>query len=220
MIEVQAKSSPLYVSARIVPVPTPEAAQEALNTDATARRILDQNNVIADGQMVGSRLNLNILKTTGVCVNTVHAPTNKEGHKSNRGWWNGKVMSYQTVVQLREAYFNVHQGAREKIAAGKASKHPMGTVDGIYDGVTPLRFDGIELRFNPKRERLFVDNNNNPIAYAEHVTVVGHRVFARGTVRYFETEAEAPIKVGDSPCSAVFPSEVHVLQRGDSLSLF
>ena len=208
MIHIDAKLSPLYRSARIVAVPSHDAAAEALQKDATARRIISEGNNISDGQPVGSRLNLNVLRSTGIFVNTIHAPTNTNGgHQKNKGWWGGKVLSYQPVVQLRDAYFNVNQSARDKIATGKANKSPMASVDGSADTVSPIRFDGVELRFNPAKQRLFVDGNNEPVYYAEHVTIIGHQVFARGTISYYESECESPVKVGDAPCSVVFQKD-------------
>jgi hypothetical protein len=205
MLEIAASSSHLYQSSRIVAVPTDEVASAALSRDSTARRILAKNHTLQDGQMVGSRLNLNVLKSTGVFVNTIHAPTNASGYKENRGWWNGEVLSYRTVVQLRNAYFNVQQAARERIASGRSNKSPMASVDGALDLATPNRFDGVELRFNPARERLFLDADGNPVCFAEHVTIIGHQVFARGLIRYFESEGEAPAQVGEAPCRAVYP---------------
>ena len=207
MIEIHAKESPLYVASRIIEIPSDERAAEALQKDAVARRVLAKNVELRDGDRAGSRLNLNVLKSTGVAVNTIHAPTNKDGYRENRGGWAGKAMSYRPVVQLRDCYLNCHQVERERIATGSASKSPMASADGNLDLVSPVRTDGIELRFNPKRERLFVDANNHPVQWVEHATVVGHRVYARGLIRYYEFEEEAPKKEGSAPCRVVFPGE-------------
>lgn len=218
MITVNAKDHELYESARIVAVPTAEVATAALLKDATARRIISENNEINDGQRVGSRLNLNVLKSTGVFVNTIHTATNtNDGHKHNKGWWNGKVLSYSPVVQMRNVYFNVQQSAREKIASGKANKMPHASVDGEIDTKSHIRFDGVEIRFNPTKQRLFVDGNNNPVRYAEHVTIIGHQVFARGDITYYESVEEAPKKAGDSKCSVIFQSDI---QRFETATLF
>lgn len=204
MISISHQDSSLYESTRIVAVPSNEVVHAALQKDATARRIISQANDLQDGQLVGSRLNLNVLKSTGVLVNTIHSATNVSGYKSNKGWWSGKVLSYHAVVQLRNAYFNVQQSSRNKIALGVANKSPIASVDGELDLVSTKRFDGVSIRFNPKRERLFVDENNRPIAFAEHVTIVGHRAYARGEIRYYETVLEAPDKVGTAPCCVSF----------------
>lgn len=218
MITINAKDHSLYQSARIVAAPSEDVVTIALQKDATARRILTENNQIVDGQMVGSRLNLNVLKSTGVFVNTIHSATNSNGgHKHNKGWWGGKVLSYSSIVQMRNVYFNVQQAAREKIASGNANKMPHASVDGEIDTKSNIRFDGVEIRFNPSKQRLFVDGNNNPVRYAEHVTIIGHQVFARGDISYYESVEEAPKKAGNSKCSVVFQNDNLVFE---SASLF
>ncbi len=213
MISVQAKDSPLYARTRIIEIPDAEAVAHALQRDATARRILAKNIPLHDGMYCGTRLNLNVLRSTGIAVNTVHAPTNKVGYKHNKGWYNGAAMSYQAVVVLRNAFCNVQQVARDRIATGVAKKSPIASVDGELDLTGPIRLDGVELRFNPARERLFVDLNGHPVHFVEHATVVGHRVYARGTIRYYEHVDEAPAKVGNAPCAVIFPSSTTPHQK-------
>ena len=99
------------------------------------------------------------------------------------------------MVVLRDAYFNVSQKGREKIASGAESKFPMASIDGHLVDVEAPSFDGIEIRFQPKAVHLFVDINNRPVRYAEQVTIYGHRAYARGLIEYY-SEASAPKKVG------------------------
>jgi len=66
-----------------------------------------------------------------------------------------------------------------------------------------VSFDGIEVSFNPKRVHLFVDAENFAVQYAEHATVLGHRAYVRGLVRYF-TQSNAPRQEGDSPSDVKF----------------
>lgn len=70
-------------------------ATAALQMDAVARRILAKGIVVADGERVGSRLNINVLRSTGVAVNTVHRGNKGDGYKANRGWWGGEVVGYR-----------------------------------------------------------------------------------------------------------------------------
>lgn len=193
--------------ARIVEVPGPKSVAEALAKDATARRIMAKGVTLEDGMLVGSRLNLNVLKSQGIAVNTIHAATNKTGYRCNKGFFNGSVLAYDAVVQLRHCYFNAHQVGRQKIAAGASAKFPMASCDGELDLVSPVRTDGLAVMFNPKRERLFLAENGWPIHYAEHATVIGHRVYVRGEVRFY-TSLSAPASAGDSPCAAIFPDEL------------
>jgi len=196
----EASRSPLYqrrTAAQILSV-THEEALAALQKDAVARRILAKGVRVQDGDKVGSRLNINVLKSTGVAVNTIHRGKNGDGYKQNRGWWSGEVISYQPVVTLRNGYLNVSQTAREKIASGAGAKEPMASVDGEYDAVDSPSFDGVELRFNPKRDHLFRDIHGYAVRCAQEVTIVGHSVFVRGEIEYYNGE-NVPPRAGHSP---------------------
>jgi hypothetical protein len=210
MLAIQAETSPLYRTARIIQIQPELDIAQALSKDATARRIISAGVELHEGQRIGSRLNLNILKSTGVFVNTIHAPTNNnDGHKRNRGWWNGKVLAYRPVVELRNVYFNVNQASRDKIASGLSAKIPMASADGNLLSRDNYRFDGIEVRFNPHKVRFFVDANNNPIHFAEQATIIGHQVFVRGLVKYYEDVDEAPPKIGSAPCAVKYFQEMN-----------
>lgn len=126
----------------------------ALQHDAVARRIFSNKRAPRAGELVGVRLNLNILKATGVPVQTLHAGNRSGGHRHNKGFFRGAVLAYEGAVTLRDAYFNVHQKAREEIASGRAAKSPMASVDGILTRKPPS-LDGVEVHFNPMREHLF-----------------------------------------------------------------
>lgn len=177
-----------------------------LATDAVAARVMAKNAYPAAGDLIGVRLNLNIYKSTGISVHTLHRATNKTGYRTNKGFFRGEVIGYAPAVILKDAYFNVDQAAREEIASGSGSKRPMASVDGTY--VRDARQDetqGIEVRFNPKTTHLFIDTENRPLHYAEEVTIIGHRVFARGRIVYYD-EQTAPAKRGSAPSAAQFHS--------------
>jgi len=204
-LEVIAAASPLFKRRSLQPESI-EVIMRALGTDSVARRILAKNESLQVGQAIGVRLNLNVLKNTGVMVHTCHRATSVDGHTRGKGFYRGEVVSYQPVVVLRDAYFNVHQVGRQGIAAGTVAKHPMASVDGSYQLTDEtLTFDGLQLAFNPKREHLFVDEEGFAVQYAEHVTIMGNRAFCRGVLRYFSS-ANAPMKAGDAPSAARFKS--------------
>ena len=192
-----AKSSPLYKTrtAAQVGVMSTAQANEALQTDATARRILEKGITPQPGDVVGVRLNLNVLKKTGVPVMTIHKGSKGDGYKSNRGLWGGEAITYQPVVTVKDAYLNVHQAAREKIATGADSKSPMASVDGKFS--TGHSFDGVEFRFNPKREHLFRDGLGRVLKRADEVTLYGNSVYARGEIEYYGPE-DVPARAGDA----------------------
>lgn len=175
---------------------------EALQHDAVARRILAKGCAPRAGEFVGVRLNLNVLKATGIPVQTLHAGNQSGGHQRNKGFYRGAVLAYEAAVTLRDAYFNVHQKAREEIASGRAAKSPMASVDGILTRKAPS-LDGVEVRFNPMREHLFTDTAHRPIRWAQEVTICGHRAYVRGEVEYY-TPASAPEKAGDALSAVIW----------------
>jgi hypothetical protein len=204
-VEILASASSLYKQRKLQPE-SMEVIIKALGTDAVARRILAKGESLATGQCIGVRLNLNVLKSTGVAVHTIHRATSTDGHTKGRGFYRGEVLSYQPVVVLKDVYFNVHQAGRQGIASGAMNKHPMASCDGLYQPTDDtLTFDGVELSFNPKRVHLFTDEEGFAVQYAQEVTIMGHRAYARKTIRYF-SQASAPEKVGDAPSSARFKS--------------
>ncbi len=177
---------------------------EALNSDATARRIMQKNEFPNVGEKVGVRLNLNVLKNTGCAVQTLHKATNKNGYKKNQGFYNGEACGYAQAVMIKNAYFNVSQSAREAIAEGRQHKFAMASVDGEFVSIdVPKEFEGVQLRFNPKEQHLFVDENNNAVHYAQEVIVFGNRVYARGEIVY-HTPTSAPQRAGDYPTKTTF----------------
>lgn len=189
--QVSADASPHYLKRTEAEVnPMPEAAALALvrAKDATGRRILDKGVEVPDGKVVGVRANLNVKKSTGVTVQTLHDGTQAQLDRGT-GLFGGEAIGYGAVVRLRNAQFSVNQDARAKIATGQSNKFPMASVDGQvtarHGGDT---FDGVELRFNPMREHLFVDPDGRPVRSASSVTIIGSRVFARGFMTYWGTD--------------------------------
>lgn len=199
-----ARLSPLYAPRNIVMQSDADIAA-ALAADKAAAKVLAKGITPQDGDLVGVRLNLNVLKSQGVLVQTLHAGNRSAGYKANKGFYNGNVLAYQKFVTLREAYFNVSQGGRHKIASGLDSKHPMASVDGILCQQPDADFSGIEVGFNPHRIHLFTDSDNRPVRFAEEVTIYGHRAYVRGYVEYYTADT-APAKVGDAPSAVVFPA--------------
>ncbi|MCZ8254731.1 MAG: hypothetical protein O9327_03465 [Polaromonas sp.] len=201
-----AHQSPHY-KPNLVALPEPNVVARALASDATARRVRAKGASIQEGDAIGVRLNLNIAKSTGVLVHTLHQGTKGDGYTRGRGLWNGGVLGYAEFVVLRDAYFNVSQAGREAIAAGQQSKFPMASIDGrLANMASPAKLTevlGVEISFNPKSVHLFVDPEGRAVRFAEEVTIVGHRAYARGRLEYF-TPATAPARQGDAPSRAHF----------------
>lgn len=184
---------------RSIDLVSDDVVAAALDADATARKVMQKGLFPKEGDIVGCRLNLNIQKSQGVSVMTVHRGNSSDGYKRNKGLYNGAALCYLKVVTLRDVYFNVQQSGREKIASGSVSKFPMASADGRFADCG-ANFDGIEISFNPKVIRLFCDAQMRPIRYAEEVTCYANRLYARGKIEYY-TAGTAPMKEGSAPCS-------------------
>lgn len=185
-----------------------EKVTEALHSDMTALKIIEKNMAPVQGDLIGVRLNLNVLKSTGLAIQTLHKKTNNLAYRRNKGFYNGEAIGYAQAVVLKNAFFNVSQTARENIATGVAHKFPMASVDGILESFEiPDSFEGVEIGFNPKTQHLFVDSNNCAIHSAEEVIVLGHRVYARGKIVY-HTQLSAPEKTGSFPSQTVFLEDI------------
>jgi len=150
---------------------------DALGTDATSRRILGKNSQITDGQQVGVRLNLNVMKNTGVPVQTMHDKNAT-----------GEALKYAAVVTVKNPVLAVNQNARRKILSFQENKFPMASVNGgfLTDKISESSFDGVKAFFNPFKHNVFVDAQGRPIKSAGEATIVGNTVYLRGDIEYYD----------------------------------
>ena len=149
---------------------------EALSTDATSRRILAKGVNIEPGKKVGIRLNLNVMKNTGVPVQTVHDKTAS-----------GEALTYAPAVTVKNVELYVNQNAREKIVTFQENKFPMASVNGEFVGSgTDLNYDGVRVKFNPFSHNVFVDMAGRPVKSAEEATIIGNDVYLRGKIEYYD----------------------------------
>lgn len=155
---------------------TQKAVDEALSTDATSRRIIGKGVQLTEGQKVGIRLNLNVMKNTGVPVQTMHDKTAS-----------GEALKYAPAVTVKNATLFVNQNARNKIVTFQENKFPMASVNGdfVSEG-TDLDYSGVKAVFNPFRHNVFVDMAGRPIKSAEEATVIGGSVYLRGKIEYYD----------------------------------
>ena len=154
-----------------------ESVMNALNTDATSRRIMSKESVIQPNQKVGVRLNLNVAKNTGVPVQTMHDKTAT-----------GEALKYAGVVTVKNAELYVNQDARRKIFTFQENKFPMASVNGgfVSDEISEANFNGVKAFFNPFKHNVFVDAEGRPIKSAEEATIVGNTVYLRGDIEYYD----------------------------------
>lgn len=180
-----------------------EAVAQALATDKVCARVMAKGLRPSHGDLIGVRLNLNLVKTQNIAVQTIHKGNASGGYRKGKGLYNGATIWYQRAVVLTDVYFNVSQPGRQRIAAGEEAKFPMASCDGLYDDETDPFFDGLEVRFNPKTIHLFADLENRPVRWAERVTVYGSRVYCQGAIHYYD-EDTAPERAGDAPSAIAF----------------
>jgi hypothetical protein len=156
---------------------TNKLTDEALSTDATSRRIMEKNSEVKQGQKVGIRLNLNVMKNTGVPVQTMHDKTAS-----------GEALRYSPAVMVKNPELFVNQNARRKIVTFQENKFPMASVNGEFltDQLDQMNFDGVKAFFNPFKHNVFVDASGRPIKSAEEATVIGNTVYLRGDIEYFD----------------------------------
>jgi|11_taG_2_1085331.scaffolds.fasta_scaffold00298_7 hypothetical protein len=152
-------------------------AMDALGTDATSRRIIGKNSQITEGQQVGIRLNLNVMKNTGVPVQTMHDKNAT-----------GEALKYAAVVTVKNPVLAVNQNARRKILSFQENKFPMASVNGgfLTDKISESSFDGVKAFFNPFKHNVFVDAQGRPIKSAGEATIVGNTVYLRGDIEYYD----------------------------------
>jgi len=155
---------------------TQESVDNALETDATSRRIIGKGVDISEGQKVGVRLNLNVMKNTGVPVQTMHDKSAS-----------GEALKYAPAVTVKNATLFVSQNARNKIVTFQENKFPMASVNGEFvSSGTDLDYSGVKAVFNPFRHNVFVDMAGRPIKSAEEATVIGGTVYLRGNIEYYD----------------------------------
>jgi len=194
-----AKNSPLYQkrSAEDIKYPTKEQTAAAIARNATARKIMQDRGNVANGAYVGLRQDLNIKDANLLAVHQ-----GKESlHEKGAGFFSGDVQTYLPVATLKNVYFKIRQTTREAIAEGREFKSKMGSADGQIVKTDQPNFDGIELRFNPFREHLFVDAMGRAVKYVDEATIVAGRAFARGNIEYYGEE-DAPARAGTAPTAA------------------
>jgi len=182
---VQAETHPLYRERTLEEVGSlkngkvisNDVISEALNSDAASRRIIAKDISVERGQKVGVRLNLNVLKNTGIPVQTIHDKTAS-----------GEAMQYSGVVVVKNPTLYVNQGARKKIFTFQENKFPMASVNGdfVHSDVSQADFNGVKAFFNPFKHNVFVDASGRPIKSASEATVIGNHVYLRGEIEYYD----------------------------------
>ena len=149
----------------------------ALDSDATSKRIMAKGVDVKPGRKVGIRLNLNVMKKTGVPVQTMHEKTAS-----------GEALQYAGAVMVKNATLYVNPEARKKIATFQDNKFPMASVNGefVSSDMDNINYDGVKATFNPFLQGSFIDAAGRPIKSAEEATIIGGNVYLRGEIEYFD----------------------------------
>lgn len=158
---------------------TDKAIADALSTDAASKRIMAKGIAVEPGRKVGIRLNLNVMKNTGVPVQTMHEKTAS-----------GEALQYAGAVTVKNATLFVNPEARKKIATFQDNKFPMASVNGefVSSDINTLNYDGVKATFNPFLQGAFVDAAGRPIKSASEATIIGGDVYLRGEIEYFSAD--------------------------------
>lgn len=193
-IDIDAKDSPLYKKRNKEDVNfiSNERVEKAiLNNQVRPDQVARYKKAkpLQEGEILGARLNLNGTKDAGFEIMSIHEGV-KRGGKVNKVYKIGTVKTYRGNITLKNVVFQVVQSAREGILKKTRGKEPMALAEGEYT-TKEANFDGIEVKFNPKKLHLFVDSEGRAIKSAEEVTIMGHRAYARGKISYYE-EFEDP----------------------------
>jgi len=156
---------------------TQELVDQALQTDRNSVRVMNKGKTPEIGDKVGVRLNLNVLKNTGVPVQTIHDKTAT-----------GEALQYAPVVRVSNVTMNVNQEARNKIVTFQENKFPMASVDGelVSTDMSEISYEGVKAIFNPFKHNTFVDVSGRPIKSAENAVIVGNNVYLTGEIEYFD----------------------------------
>lgn len=154
-----------------------ESVADALSTDATSKRIMAKDIDVQPGRKVGVRLNLNVMKKTGIPVQTMHEKTAS-----------GEALQYAGAVTVKNATLYVNPEARKKIATFQDNKFPMASVNGefVSSDMDKINYDGVKATFNPFLQGSFIDAAGRPIKSAEEATIIGGNVYLRGQIEYFD----------------------------------
>lgn len=237
MLEFDAKMSPLYRE-RKLELSSEEDIEKVLRSHKSGLEVLKKNAVLKSGDLVGGRLNINLVKhgtnTLGYrpSILSVHKPKsqNTKKHEKHNGvssFSNEPVVRNQDIMTLRNAYFNVNQKGSANVGLkgfmfmnGRAAeldnyptalnKFPLASVDGEYVDMPreDMTLDGIMIKYNPTSSHMFVDLTGRPIKFAEEVTLMGDRVYARGKIIYSEQPWEQFQVPGVDGSSFTVPSIV------------
>lgn len=217
--EMQAEQSPLYRE-RDLDLPKIEEIDDVIKNHKAGKKILDENAPLKEGDLVGGRLNLNLLeagqKKYGyrMSILSVHKASNQKAtkyqeHNGVSTFAREKVVRNFDVMTLSNAYFNVNVKGSSEVGAmlhnrfikkldpkqikelypTAKNKFPLASVDGEYVD-TPrenTNFNGVMIKYNPMASHMFMDVTGRPIKFAEEVTLIGDRAYARGKIEYAQT---------------------------------
>ena len=153
----------------------------ALNKDKVEKGIIGLDKEIADGTLVGARLDIPAYDAYDTWVVSVHSGTGSSG--SSLGY--GKVAVLDNVV------FNSSPDAAYKIATGQKNKSTFARMNGSWRNVDPETAirqaeeyltdpDWVQVGMNPYRHSFFYDKaTGQPLASADEVIQIGPLVLAR-----------------------------------------
>jgi hypothetical protein len=184
----------------------------ALDKNKVEKGLIGLNKEIADGTMVGSRLDIPAYNQFDTWVVSLH-----EGAGVS-----GPSIGYGKVAVLDDVQFNSNPDAALKVATGKSAKAPFARMNGKWRNMDVEEVKSLAEKYlndpewtqvgmNPYRHSFFYDKNTGmPVASAEQVIQIGPLVLAKNTQTRPLRSPEHKLKKSD-------PDKPQYFERGGNV---
>jgi hypothetical protein len=195
-----------------------EEISYALDKNKVEKGLVGLNKEIADGTMVGSRLDIPAYNQFDTWVVSLH-----EGAGVS-----GPSIGYGKVAVLDDVQFNSNPDAALKVASGKGAKAPFARMNGKWRNMEVEEVQALAEKYlndpewtqvgmNPYRHSFFYDKNTGmPVASADQVIQIGPLVLAKNTTTRSLRSPEHMLKKSDPDNPQYFKGGGDVDRKDDN----
>jgi hypothetical protein len=195
-----------------------EEISYALDKNKVEKGLVGLNKEIADGTMVGSRLDIPAYNQFDTWVVSLH-----EGAGVS-----GPSIGYGKVAVLDDVQFNSNPDAALKVASGKGAKAPFARMNGKWLNMEVEEVQALAEKYlndpewtqvgmNPYRHSFFYDKNTGmPVASADQVIQIGPLVLAKNTTTRSLRSPEHMLKKSDPDNPQYFKGGGDVDRKDDN----
>jgi hypothetical protein len=174
---------PIQLITEVPKISSFEEIAYALDKNKVEKGLIGLNKEIADGTMVGSRLDIPAYNQFDTWVVSLH-----EGAGVS-----GPSIGYGKVAVLDDVKFNSNPDSALKVASGKSDKAPFARMNGKWRNMEVEEVQALAEKYlndpewtqvgmNPYRHSFFYDKNTGmPVASADQVIQIGPLVLAKNT---------------------------------------